>query len=74
MELNITRSNREDFIEELELELSVDSWWELDKCKEGGKKKNTKCQNNNKNKISEIGISLAYVEGNEKIRLTRTEH
>ena len=73
MELNITRSNREDFIEELELELSVDSWWELDKWKEGGKK-NTKCQNNNKNKISEIGISLAYVEGNEKIRLTRTEH
>ena len=39
-----------------------------------GEKKNTKCQNNNKNKISEIGISLAYVEGNEKIRLTRTEH
>ena len=73
MELNITRSNREDFIEELELELSVDSWWELDKWKEG-KKTNTEGQNNNKNKISEIGISLAYEEGKEKIRLTRTEH
>lgn len=37
-------------------------------------KENTECQNNNKNKISETGISLVYVEGNEKIRLTRTEH
>lgn len=37
------------------------------------RRKNIECQDNDKNKILDVGISIAYVEDNEKIRLTRTE-